>query len=357
MVIAGPAMIMALGSSIRFTIPYLFLQILPASTVTTIQLILAILLGVWFIYLIYLILSQACKDYHVVWDYTIKHFATATWVISVNFYGILLSTFPIFRWVSISLAIIGCTLWLMHMYWFARTMTQPIDFKKFNGITFLTTVTCQSVVVGLSNLFPNAGPSLYIALSIICILGVIIYCGIFYIVWIFIGIRKHYKKWSPTNNITHGGISLSIVAAELIYANQYDNPTLLMIINIVWIFDSIVVLLLFLVELKIIIAQPDIILLFQIPNYARNFTYNMYWACTFLGWKLLPGSIMQKVLGIYSLSALAFPGIFVNLWELSHQIYVTIPFILPTSEQTSESRRDIIVHTSKHVESSSIYTL
>ncbi len=321
--VASPGMVMAFGIFINFSCSFLLEKFLTGSLLSYSLAVLAVLLGGWAAYLAYRLVDQAFNNRKAVWNYTVGHFAIGTWVAGTNVWSMTIE--PVSHGTAMAANAVGWTLWVLYMIWLAKMVRHTEHRMKINGLVFLTTVATQSVVVSTSVIYPNASQLLYVLLAL-NILGIVFYCFYcvqFCLVWIVIGVKQQLQNWVPPNNITHGALSISILAAELIAINNPDVPYLQTAIEVTWVLTASLFLIVFLIELNKLLRKPKTILSFQIPNYARNFTYGMFFACTYVGYTRLPGLVMHQVFSGPALFILAGVVLLVNVWELSHQIQVT----------------------------------
>ena len=208
------------------------------------------------------------------------------------------------------------------MIWLMKMVFHTEQRMKVHGVIFLTTVATQSVVVSTSVIYPDASQLLRVLLAL-NIFGVVLYCIHFYMIWIMNGVKYQLENWVPPNNITHGALSITILATELIAINNPDIPYLKTAISITWIIAACLFLIVFLIELSKLLKTPTAILTFQMPNYARNFTYGMFFACTYVGYMKLPELVMHQVFSGTALLIIAMVVLLVNGWEVGHQIRVT----------------------------------
>lgn len=318
--VASPGMVMALGIFLKFSGVFLLEKVLNEPLLSYSLTALAILLGAWAAYLAYLLIDQAFKNRKVVWDYTVAHFAIGTWVAGINVWSTVIA--PISHETAMAANAVGWALWVLYMIWLMKMVFHTEQRMKVHGVIFLTTVATQSVVVSTSVIYPDASQLLRVLLAL-NIFGVVLYCIHFYMIWIMNGVKYQLENWVPPNNITHGALSITILATELIAINNPDVPYLKTAISITWIIAACLFLIVFLIELSKLLKTPTAILTFQMPNYARNFTYGMFFACTYVGYMKLPELVMHQVFSGTALLILAMVVLLVNGWEVGHQIRVT----------------------------------
>lgn len=315
--VRAPAMVMALGIFLLFAGRFLIKAVAPAAVERSIHYG-AYLLGAWCAYLFCLFADQALRDRKVLWDYTVDHFAIGTWVAGVNVYSRVI--LPYHPAVARAGSIVGVALWLAYMVWFSGMVRRTELRARLGGVAFLTTVATQSVVVSGVRIWSLPNEAYYVLLGL-NLLGLSFYLVHFYLVWIVRGVRKQIESWSPPNNITHGALSITILAAELL-ATQMPSArrTLQSGIEAAWVVDCFLFIAVFSIELVVLRRRGLGWLRFQMANWARNFTYGMFFACTYYGATELHDPLLSAVAGRAVLLALALLVAAANAWELGNQV-------------------------------------
>lgn len=317
--VVSPATVMAIGIFLLFSLEFLLREVLGGEAVRQVLDALRWLLLIWAAYLLALFVDQTIRDKKVLWDYTAGHFAIGTWAAGTNVLAVVVR--PLLPELSRVLNGAGWLLWILYMVWLYGMARRPERWRNINGAAFLTTVATQSVVVATLGVWPDAPAGLVYALLGVNLLGWLLYGVHFTMVWIVRGFREQIRHWVPQDNITHGALSISILAAEVIAVNIPESPGwLLRAIGAAWVLDCFVFLPIFLAELGWLLTGKKGLLNFRMVNYSRNFTYGMFFACTWFGATRLPGSLMQDVFSRPVLFVLAGTVAVVNIWEVTHQV-------------------------------------
>jgi hypothetical protein len=315
----SPAIVMAMGIFLLYAARFLLDALFDVELVNGIVWSGAILLGMFSGYLAMLFIVQLKKDHTVLWDYSPNFFRIGTWVAGTNVLARVLQ--PLSPIASTVLSVAGWILWLLYMLWLLRTALRIRPHEMINGTAFLTTVATQSVVLNILGLWTEHNDILLLGLLVLNALGIVLYCVFFYSIWIVRGVKLQIAHWVPQNNITHGALSISLLAAEMIVARTVTpSPLLLTAIDAIWVVDAVLFLVIAVTELWLAVSGVKSLLSFQVSNYARNFTYGMFFACTYYGYTYLETSIMNSLFNPEVLLALAGAVFIVNVWEVSRQM-------------------------------------
>ena len=317
--VGSPAIVMAIGIFLLFAARFLLEPLFEVELVNDIIWSGAILLGVFSAYLVTLFIMQLKKDHTVLWDYSPNFFRIGTWVAGTNVLARVLQ--PLSTIVGTVLSVAGWILWVLYMAWLIRAALRTRLHQEINGTAFLTTVATQSVVLNILGLWSGHGEVLLRGLLVLNALGIVLYCVFFYLIWIVRGVKLQIANWVPPNNITHGALSISLLAAEMIVVRMVaPSPLLHTAIDVVWVIDAALFVVIAVTELRLVISGMKPLLSFQVSNYARNFTYGMFFACTYYGYTRLEGSIMNSLFNPGMLLVLAGVVFIVNIWEVSRQM-------------------------------------
>lgn len=317
--VGSPAIVMAIGIFLLFAARFLLEPLVDAELVNDIVWSGAILLGMFSVYLVILFIVQLKKDHTVLWDYSPNFFRIGTWVAGTNVLARVLQ--PLSTIAGTVLSIAGWILWLLYMTWLIRTVLRNRLHQEINGTAFLTTVATQSVVLNILGLWSGYDAILLRGLLVLNALGIVLYCVFFYLIWIVRGVKLQIANWVPPNNITHGALSISLLAAEMIAVRTVSlAPFLRTSIDVVWVIDAVLFVGIAVTELWLVVSGVKTLLSFQISNYARNFTYGMFFACTYYGYTHLEASIMNSLFNPGMLLMLAGVVCIVNIWEVSRQV-------------------------------------
>lgn len=319
-IIGVPAMFMALGIFLLYAGKYLFEVVFGQNISGTILVVLSLMLFIFAIYVIYLFIVQLIRDRKVLWNYTLNHFRMGTWVAGVNILASVLTP------IAISAARlfygIGCFLWVLYLIWLVKMVFKG-DLKggNVNGTVFLSTVATQSVVVAFMRVWPDHVTDFIYWLITLNVVGIIFYWIAFGLVWVVGGIVGPLVDWMPQNNITHGALSITMLAAQMIEDNMPGTlPYFHYVIQAAWVITAVFFIWFLLYEVYLLVSKKKQLLTFYLGNYARNFTYGMFFACSYYGYTYSHSSVMKDVLNPALLLLLAIVVLGVNVWELTHQI-------------------------------------
>jgi hypothetical protein len=113
----------------------------------------------------------------------------------------------------------------LYLYWFLRLLRTRPDFgKTVQGSAFLLTVSTQSTIISTLNAWGTA-PGLSWFFLAFNLLGLLFYLYVFALVWVLRGPKAQLAEWRPANNITHGALSISILALETVSVRYAFSPS------------------------------------------------------------------------------------------------------------------------------------
>jgi hypothetical protein len=292
------------------------------------------LLTALYAFIAVLFVLQLRRDPEVLWSCTVDHFAIGTWVAGTNVLARVIH--PAYPVVGKGLTIAGWLLALMYAYWVTMAIGRTTLFERVNGIAFLTTVALQSVVLTSGAFLAEPSEGVLRGLFVLNVIGLLVYAFCFSRVWTLSTIRRQIETWAPVNNITHGALSISVLAAETLAAKMAAPPAfLLRAIETVWAVSACFFVTTLLLEVGLI-ARGRNLLSFRVSNYARNFTYGMFFACTYHGVTHFPQSLMGTIVTRPALLVLAVMVAAVNLWEFGrHLARILRSTLIPRPEAES----------------------
>jgi hypothetical protein len=315
--VRAPATVMAGGIFLLGAAPFLLSFLgrpeLAASTLRA---------GMWLLAALYafiavLFVLQLRSDPEVLWGRTVDHFAIGTWVAGTNVLARVIH--PAHPLVGKGLTLAGWTLALLYAYWVVTAISRTTLLGRVNGIAFLTTVAMQSVVL-TSEALLELSESVLHGLLVLNAIGLLVYAFCFGRVWSPSTLRRQIETWAPVNNITHGALSISVLAAETLAAKMAAPPALLLIaIQAVWAVSACFFVTILLLEVGLV-ARGRNLLSFRVSNYARNFTYGMFFTCTYHGVTQFRASLMAMIATPPVLLILAALVAAVNLWEFGRHL-------------------------------------
>ena len=311
----APAMIMAFGIFINFALRFLLERTAGGLTDPILRILsyLLVLLAVWVFLTIY---RTFRRDRSIIWKLESSHFVIGVWAAGLNVAAAAIAANTPLAWLARAINLAAWACWALYMYWFARLLRTGPGFRKtVFGSAFLLTVSTQSTIVGTLNAWgaPAGLAWFFLAFNL---LGLLFYIYAFVLVWVLRGPRAQVAEWKPANNITHGALSISILALETISVSYGFAPAAASALNVLWIASTAFFLAILAVELALAVsARREVVSAFQYGNYARNFTYGMYFACTRFGFRNIEGFLARRVFGEGLFLYLALLVLAVNLWE------------------------------------------
>jgi hypothetical protein len=311
----APAMIMAFGIFINFALRFLLDRMVGSLTGTVLE-VLSYLLVLLAAHVFLTIYRTFRRDRSIIWKLESSHFVIGVWAAGLNVAAAAVAANTPLPWLARAVNLAAWTCWLLYMYWFVRLLRAGSGFRKtVFGSAFLLTVSTQSTIVGTLNAW-GAVPGLAGLFLAFNLLGLLFYLYVFLLVWVLRGPRAQLAAWRPANNITHGALSISVLALEIISVRYGLVPAAASTLNVLWILATFFFLAILSVELGLVIsARRAEVLGFQYGNYARNFTYGMYFACTWFGFRNIEGFLARRVFGDGLFLALGLLVLAVNLWE------------------------------------------
>jgi len=311
----APAMIMAFGIFINFALRFLLDRTVGGLTGPILR-ILSYLLVLLATYIFLTIYRRFRQDRSIVWKLESSHFVLGVWAAGLNVAAATVAANTPLAWLARALNLAAWVCWLLYMYWFARLLLAGPGYRKtMFGSAFLLTVSTQSTIVGTLNAWGATAGLVWFFLAF-NLLGLLFYIYVFVLVWVLRGPGAQLAEWRPANNITHGALSISILALETISLRYGLAPEAVPALNALWIISTLFFLAILLVELRLAFsARRAVIFDFQYGNYARNFTYGMYFACTWFGFRNIEGFLARKLFRDGLFLALALLVLVVNLWE------------------------------------------
>jgi hypothetical protein len=318
----APAMVMAFGIFINFALRFLLERTIGdwSRAVLRILSYLLVLLAAWVFLTIY---RRFREDRSIIWRLESSHFVLGVWAAGLNVAAAAVAANTPLPWLARAVNLAAWASWLLYMYWFARLQGTGQGFRKsIFGSAFLLTVSTQSTIVGTLAAWGPVPGMLWFFLAF-NLLGLAFYVYVFVLVWFLRGPAEQWAEWRAANNITHGALSISALALENIAARYGTIPWAVPVLNAVWATATLFFLTILGAELRLAFtARHAAIFDFQYGNYARNFTYGMYFACTRFGFRSVEGFLARRLYGEGLFLALALLVLTVNLWEgVRHAIY------------------------------------
>lgn len=319
-IIGVPAMFMAFGIFLRYPAPYLLERMVGSESSDRIVTVLGVLLLLFALFVVLRFLSQAKRDRRVLWDYSPNHFRMGTWVAGFAVLATLFHAQSLL--LAQALFVVSVILWMLYLSWLTvMAFREKLQGGKLNGTVFLSTVATQSIVIAFMVIFPGHVADFLPWLIILNVFGIALYWISFSLVWVAGGFRRPFRQWVPQNNITHGALSITMLSAQMIEESIPGSlPYFHLVIQVAWVATALMVVGSHVYEVWLVIGRKVPLLNFHLGNYARNFTYGMFFACTYFGYMYPHPSIMKLVLDPGLLAILGTVVLAVNVWELGHQL-------------------------------------
>lgn len=275
-------------------------------------------------------------------------FAVGTWVAGTAVLAKLLDkVLPEWHLVALGMALITLSVWLWYLVLISRrygVIMASTTRLKANGVILLATVSTQSVLILLEQLFPGQIPW-QIATGLI-VLGYFFYSlGLILIVQRYLRQKKWRlaEDWSNTNCILHGAMSITGLAAVESGALPLD----LIIATWLWVF--IMFILVELIECKRLLERVRLygwrkgVFTYHVSQWSRNFTFGMFYTFTLRMHPLLQakaGDILDtlqvNILALGQYVVLAFLVLEIGLF-ISHNINFYNPTRLTLSPKARSS--------------------
>jgi hypothetical protein len=319
-IVGAPAMIMALGVFLRYPGMYLFERLMDPADARAVFVAGAYLLSFIAAFILVRFVQQAVLDRSILIGLTDEHFRIGTWVAGLNVLAATLSSVePV--WAEFAHAM-AWPMWVLYAGWLVMmTVRRKLDPVRLNGTVFLSTVATQSMVIGFMTVHPGLVSDAIALLIVLNVLGIITYWISFTLTWVAGGLSDPLSGWVPQNNITHGALSITMLAAQMIEESMPGSlPYFHLVIQIAWCATALMVAASVVYELSLIRNRKKDLLRFRLGNYARNFTYAMFFASTYFGYFYSHPSIMKTFFSPSLLTMLALLVAAVNVWESFNQI-------------------------------------
>lgn len=315
-----PAMFMAFGIFLRYPAPYLLERTVGSESAPRIVTVLAVLLLLFSLFVVLRFLTQAKRDCRVLWDYSPNHFRLGTWVAGFAVLAALMHEQSVL--LAQALFALSAILWMMYLSWLTgMAFHEKLQGGNLNGTVFLSTVATQSIVIAFMVVFPAHVADFLPWLIILNVFGIALYWISFALVWVAGGFRRPFRQWVPQNNITHGALSITMLSAQMVEESIPGSlPYFHLVIQVAWVATALMVVGSFVYEVWLVVGRKAPLLNFHLGNYARNFTYGMFFACSYYGYMYPHPSVMKLVLDPALLAILGLVVLAVNVWELGRQL-------------------------------------
>jgi hypothetical protein len=233
-------------------------------------------------------------------------FAVGTWVAGTAVLArLIVIVLPAWRSLVLALAVLTLLVWLWYLGLIIGRYRIILDSPtrlRTTGRILLATVSTQSLVLLAEQLFPGQVPG-SLAAGLIG-LGYLFY-GLGFILIVQRYLRQSHWRladdWDNTNCILHGAMSITALAA----LESRALPDSLIIAS--WLWAAALFMIVEAIEIARLVARVraygwrDAVATYQVSQWARNFTFGMFYAVTLRLRVLLGGT---AGLGIPGLSAL-----------------------------------------------------
>jgi hypothetical protein len=243
-------------------------------------------LSLWFAFILSFIIASLdgkFKDIH--YSNLINRFGIGTWVAGTSINGILFYK-QFFQWgfISVIIAVINIVLWIIYIGISVKTfleISRTKSYRNVHGILLLTTVSTQSIVLLLNNVFKD--------LPVIINLSLLLIGFCFYLVCVFLIIYRYIQSswsiesdWNNTNCILHGALSISGIACLVTGLISIDT------IRLIWRAALIIFITVESIEIYRLFKRiqhygfKKAIFIYDVTQWSRVFTFAMFYTLTSL---------------------------------------------------------------------------
>ena len=215
-------------------------------------------------------------------NYSIKYFGAGTWIAGTSVICILINfRFPeLFRgiWIVSYINIVGWLFFIGCSIYHLLNIIKTNSIQDVHGIILLSTVSTQSIACLLLNVF---NPMRSVILMIICLGASFYIVSILLIFKRFLMKNKDIHEWKNTDCIIHGALSitgLSLTQSQLLSVE---------LIVSFWFIVFGLFIFVELMEIKRALSRirefgiGNGLLVYDISQWARNFTFGMFYYFTF----------------------------------------------------------------------------
>ena len=284
------------------------LQRLPVPVATLTQLLTLEGLIVWAYIAASYVRSYFRGTFHNHTDDPVGCFAVGTWVAGTAVLARLIAiVLPVWRPLVLALAVLTLLVWLWYLVLITRRYRIILDSPSrlhTTGRVLLATVSTQSLVLLIEQLFPGQVP-------------VVLAAGLIWLGYLFYGLgfvlilqrylrQAHWRladDWDNTNCILHGAMSITVLAA----LESRALPDSLILATWLWVLAMFVVV--EGIEIARLVARVRAygwrraVATYQVSQWARNFTFGMFYAATVRLSVLLDGTAGLGIAGLTTLQA------------------------------------------------------
>ena len=213
----------------------------------------------------------------------LRRFAIGTWVAGTAVLSVLVThTLPEAPWLDKALLLIAVVVYLLYVAVFVdgyyRLLRHPLR-QKANGVILLAVVATQSIVIAIHTAYGITFPPAIV-------LGLVAFDLIFLLAGLAL-IALHYRvggswlltvEWKNTNCIVHGAVS--ITGLTLVLVSNFPPAALLAVWKAALVLFIVIEALEFvrLVERGHRLGWRRGLLVYDVTQWTRNFTYGMFYA-------------------------------------------------------------------------------
>lgn len=264
------------------------------------ELLAFVLAAVWSLIVLSIFRTLIDKTFHKLYlKNPINIFAIGTWVAGTSVLGNVIHQFSlnlgVFPYVMGTLNVILFIWYIYHCFRAFPAIIHSSAKNKVHGVLLLATVSTQSIVLLLYNIFNHLLPTY--GSTIVISFGILVYvAGLILILRRFVCIRNWNlaDDWNNTNCILHGAISITGLAS----ATTASMPA--SIILLLWIWALFWFILVEAIEFCRVIARireygiREAIFKYDVSQWSRNFTFGMLYAFT-AKFSLAEESVLQPI--------------------------------------------------------------
>jgi hypothetical protein len=270
------------------------LQRLPAPFPATTPLIAIELLIVWAYIAWRLVASYVKGTFRVHVDDPLGCFAIGTWVAGTTVLATVVNvSIPEWRTLAITLDIAGLFIWVWYM-WVITHKFREVAFGgarvRVTGRILLSTVSTQALLVAAEQIFPGQTPPL-ISIGIMALGALYYFAGLALIVRRYV-LQKGWRladEWDNTNCIIHGAVSITGLASV------HSGLVPLEVMVAMWVWAALMLVVVEAIEVaRMWVRVREYgwkrgVFTYNVSQWARNFTFGMFYTFTLHMWVLLGG--------------------------------------------------------------------
>jgi hypothetical protein len=245
-----------------------------------------------------LVASYVAGTFHVHISDPVGCFAIGTWVAGTTVTASLVNaSIPEWRAVAVTLDLVGLFLWVWYIWLITgkfREIAFGISRVRVTGRILLSTVSTQALLVAAEQIFPRQTAG-WLSLSLIGLGCLYYFVGLALIARRYV-LRKGWRladDWDNTNCIIHGAMSITGLASV------QSGVVPLWLVVAMWVWAALMLVGVEAIELaRMWVRVRDYgwqrgVLTYNVSQWARNFTFGMFYTFTLHLWAVLGGAAIS----------------------------------------------------------------